>query len=257
LPASTAAGVIDEVSLRDAYADLVLGSSCLGCGAPGRMLCPRCDAALPTAACDTRPVPCPPGLARTVATAPYEGLVRALVVGLKERQLLGLVSPLADLLALAVARLVAPVTAPVVLVPVPSRRSSVRVRGFDSTRALASRAAELLQAGGRQAVMMPLLRTRPGLRDQAGLDARQRAVNLAGALACPSQELSRLARRHPDAVVVICDDVVTTGATAREAQRALADVGLPVLGIAAIAATQRRSLPAKGRAALLSSGEGN
>ena len=40
--------------------------------------------------------------------------------------------------------------------------------------------------------------------------------------------------------LVICDDVVTTGATLREAQRALEAVGLEVTAVAAVAATRRR-----------------
>jgi len=232
------------MDLRDAYADLVLGSTCLGCATPGRMLCARCRATLPEGARDVRPVPCPPGLARSTAAAPYDGLVKEMVIGLKERQLLALARPLGDLLALAVARhLPARASADVVLVPVPSRAASVRARGFDSTRALATRAAARLQArpvDDAGVFVAPLLRTRPGLRDQAGLDAQQRDANLAGALTCPAPALRRLARRHREVVVILCDDVLTTGATAREAQRALAAVGLPVTGIATVAATRRR-----------------
>lgn len=254
------AGVIERVSLRDAYADLILGATCLGCARPGRMLCERCAAALPLSAYDARPVPCPPGLARTTATTPYDGLVKNMVVGLKERQLLALARPLGDLLALAVGRLVPVARAeevPLVLVPVPSRPSSVRARGFDSTRALAARAALTLRRAGQPASVAPLLRTRPGLQDQAGLDASRRAANLAGALTCPSAPLRRLARSHPKAAIVLCDDVLTTGSTAREAQRALAAVGLPVVGIATVAATVRRRVPAGGRPSLSSSGEAN
>ncbi|HEY0949869.1 MAG TPA: ComF family protein, partial [Nocardioides sp.] len=50
--------------------------------------------------------------------------------------------------------------------------------------------------------------------------------------------------RRPRARLLVCDDVLTTGSTAREAQRALESVGLAVAGHAAIAATRRRSRPA-------------
>lgn len=235
--------------LRDAYVDLVLGGSCLGCGAAGRMLCAGCAAALPPVAHDVRPVPCPPGLARTVACAPYASPVKAMVIGLKERRQLALADPLGDLLARSV-RLLADPGPPLLLVPVPSRPSSVRARGLDSTRAFTDRAARRLRAEGYDATVAALLRTRPGLRDQAGLSAAARAANLAGSLTCPSRRLRRAARRRTDAVVVVCDDVLTTGSTAREAQRALAEVGVEVAGIAVVAATVRRCFPAGSRFAL-------
>ena len=125
------------------------------------------------------------------------------------------------------------------LVPVPSRPSTVRQRGHDPTLAMTAAAARRLRREGLDVRPAALLRTRPGLADQAGLDARARAANLAGSLCCPTAGVRRLRARTGRVHVVVCDDVLTTGATAAEAQRALTAVGLPPVGIAVVAATRR------------------
>ncbi|WP_244929518.1 phosphoribosyltransferase family protein [Nocardioides sp. W7] len=224
--------------MRDAVTDLLLGGRCVGCGDPGRLLCVTCAQELPTGARLAWPVPTPPGLVPPWAATSYDGVARAMVLGLKERRLLGLGRPLVGLLTQAVAAAAPP--GPIVLVPVPSRRVSVRARGHDPTYALAAGASARLRREGYDVRVARLLRTRPGLVDQAGLDAAARARNLAGSMTCPSGPLHRLAAVLPRARVVICDDVLTTGATAREAQRALEAVGLQVTSVAAVAATRRR-----------------
>ena len=224
--------------LRDAALDLLLGGTCVGCAGPGRLVCRDCAAGLPAGARPAWPSPPPAGLVTPWAAAAYDGTVRALVIGHKEHRLLGLREPLAHLLSLAVAAAV-PV-GQVVLVPVPSRRASVRARGHDPTGAIATRAAYLLRSRGYDALAHPLLRPRPGVVDQAGLDAAARAANLGGSMCCPSPGVRRLARLRPRARLVVCDDVITTGSTAREAQRALESVGLRVVAIAAVAATRKR-----------------
>ncbi|MCR6031448.1 ComF family protein [Nocardioides sp. zg-579] len=232
--------------MLDATADLLLGGRCAGCDRPGRVLCAECRAGLPTDPRPAWPTPPPAGLVEPWAAASYDGVVRSLVLGLKERRLLGLRHPLADLLAGAAgAAAAARVPAgPVVLVPVPSRPTTVRGRGHDPTYAVTVGAAARLRAAGTDAVAARLLRTRPGVVDQAGLDAAARATNLAGSMACSDAALRRLHRRRTHASVVVCDDVLTTGATAREAQRALEAVGLHVAAVAAVAATRRRFPPA-------------
>lgn len=229
--------------LPDALGDLLLGSRCVGCERPGRLLCRDCAAMLPAAAEPAWPSPTPPGLAVPFAAASYDGLVRTMVLAHKERGVLGLATPLGWLLAGAVAAAVADSGAagPVVLVPVPSRPASVRSRGHDPTYTMTVRAAGRLREAGVSAAAAALLRLRPGVADQSGLDAEARWANLAGSMRCPSRSLARLAARRPRAHVVVCDDVLTTGATAREAQRALEAVGLSVVAIAAPAATRRHS----------------
>jgi predicted amidophosphoribosyltransferase len=225
--------------LGDAARDLLLGTHCVGCAHPGRLLCRECADLLPTGAAVAWPSPTPPGLVAPFAAGDYDGTIRAMVLGHKERRLLALRRPLAELLAQAVAG--PGVTGPLVLVPVPSRRASVRARGHDPTYSLTSGAAACLRAGGVDAVAWPLLRLLPGVVDQAGLDATERAANLAGSMACSVPALRRLARSRRGARVIVCDDVLTTGATVREAQRALESVGLAVAAAAVVAATKRRS----------------
>ncbi|HEU4812364.1 MAG TPA: ComF family protein [Nocardioides sp.] len=226
--------------LFDAMVDLLLGGRCVGCEAPGRVLCRGCERDLPRGARPAWPTPTPAGLAPPWAAAAYDGVVKAMVVGHKEHRLLALRDPLAALLADAVA---ASATAgPVVLVPVPSRPASVRARGHDPTHAMAARAAALLRSGGHDVVVVRMLRPRPGVVDQAGLGATDRTANLAGSMHCPAEALRRLAARRPRGRLVVCDDVITTGSTAREAQRALEAVGLDVAAVAAVAATRRRNV---------------
>jgi predicted amidophosphoribosyltransferase len=225
--------------LADAASDLLLGGRCAGCGRPGRALCRPCAVDLPREGRPVWPDPVPPGLVQPWASAAYDGVPRALVLGLKERQLLGLVGPVAEMLAASVQG--AAPSGPVALVPVPSRPATVRARGHDPTWAVTARAARLLSASGADVAAHRLLDLRPGVVDQAGLTAAEREVNLTGSMCCGSGRLRRLARLRGRARVVVCDDVLTTGATAREAQRALEAVGLEVAGIAVVAATQRRS----------------
>jgi predicted amidophosphoribosyltransferase len=232
--------------MLDAVRDLILGSTCVGCGRPGRLLCDDCRDGLDVVPAPAWPSPVPAGLVSPWAATSYDGTVREMVIGHKEHRLLALARPLGVLLAAAVAaalRALAPVPAPIVLVPVPSRPSTVRQRGHEPTTALTRAAVADLRPRGLDAICLPLLRTRPGLADQAGLDAAARSANLAGALRCHPPALRRLARAGRAVHVVVCDDVLTTGATAAEAQRALRAVGLAPLAVVAVAATRRRLPP--------------
>lgn len=232
--------VVVTDTLRDSLADLLTGSHCLGCARPGRLLCRSCDAALPTDAFPAWPIPCPPGLVMPWSAAEYAGAVAAMVVGHKEHRQLALRRPLGRLLTAAV-RGAIPRPTGVLLVPVPSRATTQRQRGHDPLGAMVRCAVRELRADGYEALGVPLLVSRGGVRDQAGLDASQRAANLSGSMACHSGRLAGAVRSGGARHVVVCDDVLTTGATAREAQRALAAAGVVVAAVATVAATRRRA----------------
>lgn len=230
--------------MRDALVDLLLGSCCVGCGRPGRVLCPVCRASLPTEGRACPPTPSPPGLAPPWCAGEYAGVVRQMVLAHKERACHALARPLGTLLATAVLAGLEPALVPerVALVPVPSHRAVVRDRGHDPLLRLTREAARSLRRAGVPAAVQPLLATRARPRDQAGLDAVARAANLREAFALRPGPAAPAARASGARFVVV-DDILTTGATAREAQRALEDVGVVVHAVAVVAATTRRHLP--------------
>ena len=208
-------------------ADLVLPGGCAGCGTPRarRRLCDVCrDVLARPAVRRVLPSPPPAGLPAVYAALPYADEVRAVLLAHKERGALPLAEPLGDALARAVRAAVAGSgTASLLLVPVPSGRRAVAARGHDPVRRISLAAAGVLRRAGRSARVLPALRQRRPVADQAGLSAAGRATNLRGALeAVPGRGgLLTPPGRGPTAVVLV-DDLITTGASLTEAARVVA-----------------------------------
>lgn len=224
----------------DDWLDLVLGGACVCCERPGRLLCMTCRQALPRGANPVRPDPCPPGLAPAFAAGEYADPLRQLILLHKEQRVFGLAGPLGFALAKAVRAGLARGSR-TVLVPVPSRAAVVRARGHDPVLRMVRVAAASLRGEGHDVVVHPLLRQRDVVADQAGLSAAERTSNLVDRMAVHTRWLRLLARVATPVSAVVCDDVLTTGSTAREAQRALEAVGVPVRAIACVAATRKRN----------------
>lgn len=232
-------GVVGD--LRVAAADLFAGARCVGCDRPGRALCDGCGSRLSEPPFRADPRPRPRGLPDVWAAAPYDGVARAALLAHKEHAVLALTPALGRALAASVvACLCAAQVAGVersscAIIPVPSRAAVVRARGHDPVLRMARVAAAQLRRVGLDIAVESLLRVSRSVRDQASLDRDQRRANLHGAMR---------ARRPPpsrgDRMAVVVDDIVTTGATASEAARALGEVGVNVVGAAVVAATALR-----------------
>ena len=160
------------------------------------------------------------------AGIPFDGVAARVLRALKEQGRTGLARSLAPALAAALAAAADAPDAPSAgegwtVVPVPTSRASMRRRGFRVVELIAGR------AGVR---VTPLLRNVRQTSDQRGLDVAARERNVAA---------SMRARVATGLSVILVDDVVTTGATLREAERALRAAGAARVVAATVAATPR------------------
>ena len=207
-------------TLAHALLDAVLPLECGGCGAPQTRWCEACAAALRVHT-DEPLVVSPridPGVP-VFALGRYAGPRRRAIVALKEHGRRDLVAPLAAALADGAHRLAGwgILTPDPTVVPAPTRRLAARRRGGDPVTRIAA-------AAGLRVV--PALRTAALVRDSTGLSSAARERNIAGRV--------RLTRRLAGEVLLV-DDVLTTGATAREAVRTLAAAGVGVAAVLVIA----------------------
>jgi predicted amidophosphoribosyltransferase len=117
------------------------------------------------------------------------------------------------------------------LVPIPSARSSNRRRGRDFINEVAVRVAK-----DYGVAVLPILEHQRIIRDQSKLNVANRRENLAMALSIKPQFRGNYSGEN----VVILDDLVTTGATINEANRALTRGGFKVLAAATACVALRR-----------------
>jgi ComF family protein len=101
------------------------------------------------------------------------------------------------------------------IVPIPLHARRKRERGYNQSELLARSLAGLVAVPCAKNV---LVRTRPTL-PQVGLSDARRLENVRGAFRCPNPV--RAAGKR----ILLIDDVMTTGATAGSAARALLDAG--------------------------------
>ncbi|AVT36975.1 phosphoribosyltransferase [Plantactinospora sp. BB1] len=223
--------------------DLVLPAECAGCRAerlPLRQgVCATCSAGLAALRpAPVRPTPAPPGLPDCVALGSYRGALRESLLSYKERGRHGLARPLGRLLAEVVAEAVGG-RRPVLLVPVPATARAVRARHGDHLRRLARHSADRLRAAGWPVAVAHPLRAVPR-PDSATLDSAGRAAAARDAFRLREGRSGTVRRLAAGRVVVLLDDVVTTGVTLAAVARRLESAGIPVYAAAVLAATVRR-----------------
>ena len=217
--------------------EFIYPTRCVSCGAGGALLCRKCAGELtpleqlnclvcdrPAVAGITHPI-CRSRWApeRFLAAFPYQGPSRRLVQALKYKRLRAVAKIMTELLAGEIQEMGVEFGPQAQVVPIPLSFWRQGVRGFNQAELLARALAEDLKLDFRP----DILRKTKDTSSQVSLSRPERQENVRGVFAVV-EEL------HGEDILLV-DDVVTTGATAREAARTLKKAGAGQVWVLAFA----------------------
>jgi ComF family protein len=190
--------------------------------------CPRC--ALPVAGGATLCGGClrdPPPFERTHCVADYAFPWDRLIAACKFNGRAELAALLAERLAVALQHDGA--DRPDLIVPVPLSPARLAERGYNQAWEIARRLGRSARVPARADVLERALDT----PHQADLNRAQRLLNPRGAFTVPARQRAAVAGRR----IALVDDVLTTGATAREAAHTLLRAGAAAVDVWVVART--------------------
>ena len=206
-----------------------LTPNCAFCGLPrivGYPLCPHCHEDLPWLPPEQN-LPLPGGCPASVSAFAYQPPISSLLLSIKFGKNLRELATLGELTATGILPQLAKV--PDAILPVPLHNARLHKRGFNQALELARPLAKQL---GIPLLTRTITRSKAPL-PQTELDSSQRQHNL--------QQAFQFHTAAPYRHIAIFDDVITTGATARELAALLLANGIEQVEIWSCARTILRS----------------
>lgn len=199
--------------------DVIAPDECVGCGEVGSALCDNCQLETWHACChvckkpSTYSLPCPKCKRKTSMSAlyvasPYVFAAKKLVKTMKYQPL----RTVCPVMARSI-RGTLPYIEDLVIVPVPTTNTRRRQRGFDQSVEIAKSLRAL--CGAELVVCLE----RVGTARQVGATKKERIEHMAGAFECHKPQMIK------DRIVLLVDDVYTTGATLEAAAKLVKQAG--------------------------------
>jgi ComF family protein len=172
-----------------------------------------------------------PPFVRAVAYGLYDSQMREAIHAFKFDRVRVLAVPLGQMLAQTIETLKNDLPDGMLIVPVPLHRAKRRLRGFNQARTLATSA--VIELRKTQPTWQLSLAKRTLIRHkltepQAGLSPRERRINLRGAFIV--SDTAAVENKN----ILLVDDIMTTGATARSAASALIEAGAASVRVATL-----------------------
>ncbi|OGG91246.1 hypothetical protein A3H03_01765 [Candidatus Kuenenbacteria bacterium RIFCSPLOWO2_12_FULL_42_13] len=224
------------VKIKPFLLDLFFPIECLGCGGENKWLCQRCQEKIKLKAIDECLV-CKEttGLGKThepcrtktfldgvmVAAAWEDKLLQGAIHKYKYNFVTGLAEPLADIL---IKKMNEPERVrlfekrKIILVPVPLHKKRLNWRGFNQAELLTKKISSHFGWGIQPMLLLRQRYTKP----QVKLKKEKRAQNIQGAFGIKPGQPETI----KDALVILVDDVLTTGATMNECAKILKENGI-------------------------------
>ena len=193
------------------FTDLLFPPRCLGCGSLNSGLCPFCALSWRFQKAH-RLI----GNFSVFSAVQYSPIARNILLAAKEDGIGEADELLIAALRFAFQQVIFSNSEPPFLVPIPSSKSAIRHRGRNFLTVITAQLSNF-----EQVPLKELLSHSRKVRDQSNLEAKRRMENLAG-----SMQVSRGLGRGRS--VLLVDDLLTSGATLREAGSALSQAGFRV-----------------------------
>lgn len=220
-------------SIQRGFRTLIFPPRCIGCDLEREYLCQRCITLWSSVPVVSASLPIP-----IYSILRYSNLTSTVILAAKEDRNRSARRLIAGAFASSLEMISRQSQEPLTLVPIPSSKAAVRIRGEAFLLPIIAETLELLddRCDHLPIDVNELLFQRRKVREQTGLSFSERQTNVAHALAVSESAL----RKSPPKSILLIDDVITTGSTLMSGYQALRERNLTVIaGVTACASAQQ------------------